>query len=177
MNATTRILLTVLGIGAAAAAVAFLLVMPMQRQIEADQAATEQRRAELVALERVARRITDVKDEIRRLEAALTSFENRLPQQREIDVVLREVWRIAEARSLVTRSVRTTSVETMPRYSSQPITISLEGTFEGFYQFLLDLERLPRLTKVRQLQIAKSPADERMVQVDVLMDIFFEKQE
>lgn len=177
MNATTRILLTVLGIGLAAAAVAFLLVMPMQRQIEADQAATEQRRTELVTLERVARRITDVRDEIRRLEAALTSFEDRLPQQRETDVVLREVWRIAEAKSLVTRSVRTTPVETMPRYSSQPITIALEGTFEGFYQFLLDLERLPRLTKVRQLQIAKSPTDERMVRVDVLMDIFFEKQE
>ena len=78
---------------------------------------------------------------------------------------------------MLTRSVRTTSPETMPRYSSLPIMISQEGTFEGFYQFLLDLERLPRLTKVRQLQIAKSPADERLVHVDLLMDIFFEKQE
>jgi Tfp pilus assembly protein PilO len=169
--------MTVLGVGAAGAAAVFLLVMPMQRQIEADGAAIEQRRTELVTLDLVTRRITDVQDEIRRLETALASFEGRVPQQREIDVILREVWRIAEARSMLTRSVRTTSPETMPRYSSLPIMISQEGTFEGFYQFLLDLERLPRLTKVRQLQIAKSPADERLVHVDLLMDIFFEKQE
>jgi Tfp pilus assembly protein PilO len=65
--------------------------------------------------------------------------------------------------------------ETMPRYNSQPITLSLEGPFENFYEFLLGLERLPRLTKVRQMQVTKSPLAEGVVQVDLLMDIFFEK--
>jgi len=34
---------------------------------------------------------------------------------------------------------------------------------------------LPRLTKVRHMQVTKSPMVEGVVEVDLLMDIFFEK--
>jgi len=175
MNGPVRILLTALGMVAVAAAVVFVAILPMTRQTQADRAAIQERRAQLVKLERVARRISDLQQEIGRLEGALAFFENRLPQQREIDVILREVWLIAESKSLTPRSVRTSLPETMPRYNSQPITMTLEGRFESFYEFLLGLEGLPRITKVRQMQLTKSPLTEGTVQADILMDIFFEK--
>jgi len=175
MTGPIRILLTVLGLVAVAVAMAILVVMPALRQTEADRVAIQDRRAQLVKLQRVAARISDLKKEVGRLEEALTFFEDRLPQEREIDVILREVWLIAESKSLTPRSVRTSAAETMPRYNSQPITLSLEGPFESFYEFLLGLERLPRLTKVRQMQVTKAPMTEGIVQVNLLMDIFFEK--
>lgn len=175
MKGPIRILLTVLGLVAVAAVTAVLVVVPALRQTEADRVAIQDRRAQLVKLQRVAARITDLKKEVERLEEALTFFEDRLPAEREIDVILREVWLIAESKSLTPRSVRTSVPEPMPRYNSQPITLSLEGPFESFYEFLLGLERLPRLTKVRQMQVTKSPMTEGIVQVNLLMDIFFEK--
>ena len=175
MKGPLRILVTVLGMVAATAAVAVLLIVPTLRRTEADRAAIQDRRAQLRKLERVATRISNLQKEVQRLEDALAFFDNRLPAEREIDVILREVWLTAESKSLTPRSVRTNQPQAMPRYNSQPITLSLEGPFQSFYEFLLGLERLPRLTKIRQMQITKSPVAEGIVQVDVLMDIFFER--
>jgi len=175
MKGPPRILLTVLGLVVVAAAVAVLVIVPALRRTEADRVAIQDRRAQLVKLQRVAARISDLKKEVERLEEALAFFQDRLPEEREINVILREVWLIAESKSLTPRSVRTSASKTMPRYNSQPITLSLEGPFESFYEFLLGLERLPRLTKVRQMQVTKSPMTEGIVQVNLLMDIFFEK--
>jgi Tfp pilus assembly protein PilO len=175
MKASVRVVLTVLGILVVGTVVGVFVVLPLQRQMEADRATIGQRREQLVKLERVAKRITDLQEEVRRLEDALAFFEHRLPQEREIDVILREVWVIAEAKSLTPRSIRTAAPQFLPRYNSQPITLTLDGPFEGFYEFLVGLERLPRLTKVRQIQLTKSPLQEGVVQAEILMDIFFEK--
>lgn len=175
MKGSIRILLTSIGMAALAGLTVFILALPLAAKAEADWTVIQNRRDQLVKLQRVARRISDLRQEITRLEDALSFFEDRLPEEREIDVILREVWLIAESKSLTPRSVRTSTPEVMPRYNSQPITMCLEGDFNSFYEFLLGLERLPRITKVRQMQISKSPLQEGVVRVDLLMDIFFEK--
>jgi Tfp pilus assembly protein PilO len=175
MKGSTRILVTLAAVVFMSAAAMWFLVLPMMARAEADRAAIAERRTQLVKLERVARRINDLQQEVGRLEGALAFFENRLPQEREVDVILREVWIIAEAKSLTPRSIRCTAPESQARYNSQPITLTVEGSFEGFYEFLVGLERLPRLTKVRQMQISKLPMKEGVVQAELLMDIFFEK--
>ncbi len=175
MSGSLRILLTVVLFAGATAGVVFGVVKPMREQMKGDRAAIAERRTQLTKLGRVARRITDLQAEIERLEEALAFFENRLPEQREIEVILREVWLIAEARTLSPRSIRTKKPIELPRCNSQPISLTLEGPFEGFYDFLLGLERLPRITKVREMQIQRSSAGDGLVQVDLLMDIFFEK--
>jgi type IV pilus assembly protein PilO len=177
MSGSARILVTIVGVCILAVAGTFLAALPMNRKVQADAAAVAERQGQLLQLQNVSHQITGIQDEITRLEDALNFFEHRLPQEREIDVILRQVWRIAEAKALVPRSIRTQAPETMARYSSQPITLSLEGPFEGFYDFLIGLEQMPRLTKVRQMQITKMPADDATVQADILMDIYFEKQE
>jgi len=174
VKSSTRILLTLLGIVVATVAVVFVVVRPLGQRVAADQEAIRDRRDQLVKLQRVARRINDLQEEIKRLEDALAFFEDRLPQQREIDVILREVWVTAEARSLAARTIRTLKVETASRYNAQPISLTLEGPFAGFYEFLLCLEQLPRITKVREMQIQKSPTEPGAVLVDMVVDIFFE---
>jgi Tfp pilus assembly protein PilO len=167
--------ITVVVLGAVLAGAVIFVMQPARRAMAIDRAAIQERRAKLDKLGRVTCRITDLQDEIHRLEQALDFFESRLPREREMDVVLREVWLIAESKSLVPRSIRTRKPEVLARCNSQPINLTLEGPFEGFYGFLLGLEQLPRITKVREMQIQRSPTEEGAVQVDLLMDIFFEK--
>jgi len=175
MTGPLRILLTVLGLAIGAGLAAGFVVYPLLQQTAADHEAIRARRAELVKVQRVVHRISDLKQEIKRLEDALAFFEDRLPEEREIDVILREVWLIADAQSLSPRRIQTSRPENHPRYNTQPITMTLDGRFDRFYEFLLGLERLPRITKVRQMQITKSPTEEGVVEVDLLMDIFCEK--
>jgi len=175
MTGPLRILLTVLGLAIVAGLTGGFVVYPLLRQTAADHEAIRARQAELIKVQRVVRRISDLKQEIKRLEVALAFFEDRLPEEREIDVILREVWLIADAKSLSPRRIQTSRPENRPRYNTQPITMTLDGRFDRFYEFLLGLERLPRITKVRQMQITKSPTEEGVVEVDLLMDIFCEK--
>jgi len=175
MTGPLRILLTALGLAVLAGLAGVFAVYPLLEQTSADREAIRARRAELVKLQRVVSRISDLKEEIHRLEEALAFFEDRLPAEREIDVILREVWLIADAKSLSPRRIQTDRAVDRPRYNTQPITMTLEGGFGRFYEFLLGLERLPRITKVRQMQITKSPTQEGVVEVDLLMDIFCEK--
>ena len=174
MKRSTRILLTLFGIVVVTVAVVFVVIRPLGQRVAADQEAIRDRRDQLVQLQRVARRIDDLQEEIKRLEGALAFFEDRLPQEREIEVILREVWVTAEARSLAARTIRTLKAETAARYNAQPISLTLEGPFAGFYEFLLCLEQLPRITKVREMQIQKSPTEPGAVLVDMVVDIFFE---
>jgi Tfp pilus assembly protein PilO len=175
MKGTVRILLAVFGAAAASTLVAFLVVAPLQARITHDHEVIRSRRAQLAKLGRVSQRIEDLEDEIAQLEGALAYFDDRLPEEREIDVILREVWLIAKAKSLAQRVMRTqTSTET-PRCNAQPISMTLEGPFEGFYEFLLGLEQLPRITKIRRFEVAKSPEADGAIQAELLVDIFFEK--
>jgi Tfp pilus assembly protein PilO len=176
MKGPVRIFLTALGMTAVMAAVVVLVILPMHQRIAADRATADECRAQLVKLQAVSQRINDLQADIKRLEEALAFFEGRLPQQKDLDVILREVWRIAEAHALTPRSIRTGSPEAAARYNAQPITMSLEGKFSSLYEFLLGLERIPRITKVRQMQIAKMPQTEGIVQADLLVDVFFEKK-
>jgi Tfp pilus assembly protein PilO len=176
MKGPVRIFLTALGMTAVMAAVVVLVILPMHQRIAADRATADECRAQLVKLQAVSQRINDLQADIKRLEEALAFFEGRLPQQKDLDVILREVWRIAEAHALTPRSIRTGSPEAAARYNAQPITMSLEGKFSSLYEFLLGLERMPRITKVRQMQIAKMPQTEGIVQADLLVDVFFEKK-
>ena len=175
MKATTRVLIAVAAVVALAGAVGFFAIYPMSRSMRSDMAIVMERRESLAKLQEVTHRITDLQEEVQRLEGALRFFDSRLPAQTEIDVILREVWLIAESKALTPRSVRTKKPETGPRCNTQPITMTFEGPFDSFYQFLLGLEQLPRITKIRELSIQKSPTQEGHILVDMTVDIFFEK--
>ena len=53
------------------------------------------------------------------------------------------------------KSVRTLSQIDTDGYSELPITLDIEGPFVGVYQFLADLENLPRITRVREFTISR----------------------
>jgi type IV pilus assembly protein PilO len=175
MSAGARILVAVAAVVVLAGAVGALAIYPMCRTMRANTAVTAERRDRLVKLQEVSQRITDLQQEVKRLEGALQFFDSRLPAETEIDVILREVWVTAESKGLTPRSVRTKKPEPGPRCNAQPITMTFEGPFDSFYQFLLGIEQLPRITKVRELSMQKSPTQEGHMLVDMTVDIFFEK--
>ena len=176
MKTSVRIILTVVATLVVVGVTTFAAGRPLLRRTDEDRAVIDERRAQLVKLQRMGKCIQDVQQEIRRLEATLGFFDSRLPEQKQVDVVLREVWTIAADQALATRSVRLKPAESQTRCNAQPINIILEGPFQGFYEFLMAVERLPRITKVRHFDITKLPTKEGAVQVDLTMDIFFEKK-
>ena len=146
----------------------------MRKQLEAKQ-------AKLQALNRATGTIGNLQREIGQLEKGMRFFESKLPSEKEIDKVLREVWRLAEANDLTTKSIRTQRRAGPGRYAAghgaqeQPIEMKLEGDFAGFYGFLQALENLPRIMRIHKMEINKNNRGEQgQIQASFVVSIFFE---
>jgi len=118
--------------------------------------------------------IDDLNNKIDELGRAITFFESKLPQEKEVDKILKEVWQMAEANQLQTKTIKTLKSERGPSYSEQPIQMSLGGDFNGFYSFLLQLEKLPRITRVTEMNLQKINDRDGEMQAQMTLSIFFE---
>jgi type IV pilus assembly protein PilO len=134
----------------------------------------ESRKKELNDLKQATAGIEDVGRKTAELKQAIQFFESKLPQEKEIDKILKEVWQTAEANALQIRTVKTLRAEKAANYSEQPIEMTLAGDFNGFYSFLLQLEKLPRITRITQMNLSKMSEREGMMQARLTISIFFE---
>jgi type IV pilus assembly protein PilO len=137
-----------------------------------------QKEAKLAQLEAATHNIADLGGEIDRLSGAIDLFEQKLPAEREVEVVLKEVWELAARQKLTPKSIRTDKPVVTNKYAELPIKITIVGDFDGLYSFMLELNKLRRITRMPKMSITKAKADtEGQVQADVILSIFFEAQE
>ena len=135
---------------------------------------TAQKKKVLTDLKQSTAGIVDWGQKFAELKQAISFFESKLPQEKEIDKILKEVWQMAEANSLQTRTVRTMRTERGANYSEQPIEMSLAGDFNGFYVFLQQLENMPRITRVTHMNLTKMIEKDGSMQAKLTLSIFFE---
>ena len=152
----------------------FRIIVKRNEDRAALDADTAQMQEKLGRLQDATAGIDDLSRKIDDLQKAITFFESKLPQAKEVDKILKEVWQLAEANSLTTKTIRTLKSERCANYSEQPITMSLAGDFNGFYAFLLQLEKLPRITRITQMNLQKITDSDGEMQAQMTLSIFFE---
>ncbi|MCC7408217.1 MAG: type 4a pilus biogenesis protein PilO [Phycisphaeraceae bacterium] len=153
----------------------FMVFEPRNQQIREATEEIRQKQLKLKQLEAATGAIADLGLEIDKLTEAINVFEQKLPAQREVEVVLQQVWELAAAQKLVPKSVRTDKLIRQPEYSELPIKMTIVGNFDGFYAFLLDLEKMPRITQLPMLSLKKAKTDEGEMQAEMVLTIFFER--
>lgn len=126
--------------------------------------------------------IGDLQKEIASLQSAIQYFQSKLPNEKEIDKVLQEVWQMAESSQLVTKSIRTLQrTGGLPEASGpneQPISMQIEGDYMGLYAFMQALENQPRIMRIRSMTLRKpEKGAPGAVQATFVMSIFFEQGE
>ena len=157
-------------------AIYFLVWDKAQAKIVTMERKTEEKVKALADLERATSGVSDVDKKVAELEETIKFFEKKLPQERDIDQILKEVWNMAEKNQLTTKTIKTMKSQRGSTYSEQPIEMTLSGNFNGFYEFLLKLERLPRLTRVSQLNLDKISGREGDMEAKLVLSIFFEPE-
>lgn len=152
-----------------------------QQQADA-RAEIEKKQQRLRDLNKATANIGDLKKEIQSLEKALDYFQAKLPSEKEIDKVLKEVWLLAERNELITKSIRTRdrsdneSFGPAGAHSEQPIVMKLVGDYDGFYSFLQELENQPRIMRIRSMKLHRmDKGPNGHVLADFEISIFFEK--
>ena len=152
----------------------FLIFEKANKKRAAVETEIDRKQKALADLDRATAGIDDLKAKVEELQRAIDFFESKLPQQREIQNVLREVSQLAEANKLKTQTIKTLKEQRYANYSEQPIEISLSGDFYGFYKFQQQLEKLPRLTRVMGMKLEKINDQDGAMSAELTVSIFFE---
>jgi type IV pilus assembly protein PilO len=161
----------------------FYVFKPRNEQIAQARAEMAVKQARLDTLEAVASKIDDIGLEIEKGRESVQMIEAKLPNEQDVEGILEQVWQIAKRHKLVVKSVKSEKPLPAAMYMEQPLRVQMEGEFDGFYQFLLELENLPRITRVHQLKLERlvarnkdEPAPPGAMKASFTLSIYFQPQ-
>jgi type IV pilus assembly protein PilO len=149
----------------------FKKVADRREQFREDVAAMRRDRA---TLREATAHVEDLGRQVEDLRQAVEFFDGKLPREKDVEQILRDVWKAAERNRLEIRRFETLSVRRDSHYSEQPIKMELAGDFEGFYAYLLELESLKRITRVTQMDLSRLEERNGAMEADIVLAIFFE---
>jgi type IV pilus assembly protein PilO len=170
-----KVVFFVLLVGVACVAYQFM-IKPTNRHLAEQKAKVDAKMAQLAEFERATAAAEGLTKQLEQLEEAVAFFESKLPPTSEIDKVLRDVTVIGEKQDLKPKTIRTLKRKHNSGYIEQPLQMELVGNFNAFYSFLLELENLPRIMKLRKLDLKKQPYDEGKIVTNFVVSIFFQNE-
>lgn len=175
MRFGTRELLFVLLLIAMPAAGWWFVFAPANEQIENARTEIRAKQEKLDKLELATQQLDDLGAEIDRLAESVELFEAKLPAHKEVEVVLKDVWQLAARHDLKPSSVRADRTVRSNHYSELPLRMNIMGDFDGFYSFLLDLERLDRITRIPEMKLSRKAGEsDGEMEATFTLHIFFE---
>ncbi len=118
----------------------------------------------------------DLNKQLEKLQEAIQFFESKLPPTSQIHEVLEQVTVIAQKQGLKPKTIRTLAKKDNSGYVEQPLKMELEGNFSSFYSFLLEIEKLPRIMKLRELDLKKKNSFEGEISANFIISIFFQNE-
>jgi len=118
----------------------------------------------------------NLSEQLEQLQEAVEFFESKLPPKSEIDKVLHDVTVIVQKQGLRSKRVLRLKEKDNSGYIEQPLRMELVGNFNAFYSFLLELEKLPRIMKIRELELDKQKQSQGQIAASFIVSIFFQNE-
>ena len=162
----------------------FYVFKPRNDEIRQAKAEIDVKQAKLDKLREVSEKIDDINDAIEQGRAAIRLVEAKLPSAMEVDVILKDIWQTAASADLTVKTVKSELPVEASGYMEQPLHVVMQGRFEGFYNFLMQLENLPRITRIHKMKLeratAQRPGEEgstppEMMRADFVLSIYFQQ--
>lgn len=176
MKFGTRELLMILTVFLVPVGAYFGAFRPQLSKIQQDKADLQHKREMLDKLRSETARTADLVAANDEIAGSIELIEGRLPSNKEVDEIVRQVSALAVESGLAPPSLKSSKPVAAATYREQPLQLTTSGEFVGFYDFLLKLERLPRITRLVDMTIDRS-REEGLVDVDFTLSIYFRDDE
>jgi type IV pilus assembly protein PilO len=150
------------------------MIKPANQHLAEAKSRVDTKVAQLAKFQQATAAAEDLTKQLEELKGAIGFFESRLPPKSQIHEVLEQVTVIAQKEGLEPKTIRTLKEKDNSGYVEQPLKMELVGNFSSFYSFLLELENLPRIMKIRELELEKQKTDEGRIAADFIVSIFFQ---
>jgi type IV pilus assembly protein PilO len=152
----------------------FLVFQPQNREIERAKTEIQLKRTMLDKVREETARSADLKRSNEKIGEAIKSIEARLPSDKEMDLVLRDVAEIA-SRCGLKLPIFKRGEKPLPAGQAleQPLEVQITGDFDGFYKFLLELENLPRIVRIPDLKLSRADEGDGHMQADLTLSVYY----
>ena len=155
----------------------YLLVFaPQNREIAKTKAEISDKQKELSNLQEESRKSDGLIEANEKIRRDIESIEARLPTNKEIDSIVRQVSDLAVESGLAAPLINTEKSVSAASYMEQPINMVITGNFTGFYDFLRKLEHLQRITRIHSMRIQRSDKVNGHMRADFTLSIYYQQE-
>lgn len=140
-------------------------------QLNAD---TNDKRAKLAEVQVATKSIQDISKKIDELQQQIRKIEDALPRKRETENLVRQITLQAKAfNQLQVDNVHATNPEKAANYWEQPVRVQMKGDFRNYYEFLLKMEQIARITRINQMKLTKINEQDGSMTADLTLSIYY----
>jgi type IV pilus assembly protein PilO len=154
----------------------WLVFRPQNAEIDQAKAEIAHKRQMLDKLRHATAQNADLERANNEIQDSISKIEARLPTTKEIDKIVRQVSELAVEVGLGSPNMKSEKPLPAASYMEQPLAMAITGDFHGFYEFLLRLEQLPRITRIPDLNIKRSQQHDGHMEADFTLSIYFEDE-
>jgi type IV pilus assembly protein PilO len=142
-------------------AVAVLVILPKQKQINELNATIDAQNNEIASSQAKAAKLDILKQENQRLVDRINELKQQLPEEKEISSLLKQVSDLGIAAGLEIKSWKPGQKTTHPSGIVYQIPVSVEvvGTYHNFGYFLSSLTRLNRIVNISDMKLTAAKQD------------------
>ncbi len=133
----------------------FFVFKPRNELINQAKSEIQIKQSRLDRLAALTERLDDLGLAIANGRESIKLIEQKLPDKKGVDEILEQVWQIAKRNHQTVKSVKSKKMLPAALYMELPLDMEMEGDFDGFYSFLLELENLPRITRIHSLKLER----------------------
>ena len=120
--------------------------------------------------------LTQVAAEVKALRLQLDGAK-KMPKDMDVAGFINDLTRISQSTNLRKPQYTPDAPKRSELFSLYPIRLQLTGNFANVFQFIRETESLPRLSRVRSINIKTEPKDPGVVTVNLGMDLYFSPEQ
>lgn len=110
--------------------------------------------------------LIEIRNDIQTVETKLTEFNKRLPKEKNIDAILKQITHASSRAGVDLKLIEPLKIKEGGIYNRFPIKLHLKSTFDNCFLFFLQLENLQRIL---QLESISMKADDKSAEIDTEM--------
>ena len=143
-------------------------------RIAALNADTSDKRAKLAEVNAATKNIQDMGKRIEELQQQIRKIEDALPRERETGNIVRQIDLQAKTfKGLQVDQIRASKPEKAANYWELPVKVQMKGDFRSFYDFLLKMEQLARITRINQMRLSRINELDGSTTADLTLSIYY----
>ncbi len=174
MNPGIRALILFLIVVGMPVASYFLVFRPQNTSINSAIKEIEHKEQLLIKLREETARNADLVKANEQMGKSVKVIEARLPSTKELDSVVRQVSDLAVQAGLEAPAMKSSKPLPAALYMEQPLEMEIKGPFIGFFAFMANLEKLPRIMRVHDLKIVGTGTENNQVKAEFTLSIYFQ---